>query len=181
MKTIYTITILLLFSIHIKAQNKLFTKKGKASFFSHSIMEDIKAENNQVVAIVDKETGKFKILMLMRSFIFKKALMQEHFNENYIESDKYPKAIYIGTIQNFSQINANTKRITFIGVLSIHGENKETKISANSVVTNDGIQLTGDFMLVLADYNIKIPSIVKNKIAEEVKVEFDLNLKPYKK
>ena len=171
----------MLLSIQIKAQNKFFTKTGYASFFSHSLMEDIKAENHQVVAIVDKQSGKFKILMLMRSFKFPKALMEEHFNENYVESDKYPKAIYSGIIQDFEQINSETKLITFNGILSIHGVKKETKIVANSVVTSDHIKLTGNFTLTIADFDIKIPSLVKNKIAKEMKIEFNFDLKPYKK
>jgi len=181
MKKIYTLTILLLFGYQINAQNKFFTKTGSASFYSHSPLEDIKAENNQVVAIIDNQTGKFKILMLMQSFKFKKALMQEHFNENYVESDKYPKAIYTGVIQDFSEINSNTKKITFKGMLSIHGKKKEKLITANAVVTDEEIHLTGIFMLKIADFNIKIPSLVANKIAKEMKIEFNVHLKPYNK
>ena len=94
MKEIYIIIINLLLLNCVSAQGKFLTKDGYVSFFSHSVVEDIKADNNQVLSIVDSETGEIAIQLLMRSFMFKKALMQEHFNENYVESYKYPKATF---------------------------------------------------------------------------------------
>ena len=75
------------------SQGKYLTKEGFITFFSHTLVEDIKADNQQVLSIIDSDTGDIAIQLLMKSFMFKKALMQEHFNENYIESDKYPKAL----------------------------------------------------------------------------------------
>src|SRR5690606_1745103 len=88
----------------VQAQNNYFTKQGYISFYSHTSVEDIKAENNQVLSIIDFETGDIAITLLMKSFQFEKALMQEHFNENYIESDKYPKANFSGRIQNIKDV-----------------------------------------------------------------------------
>lgn len=179
MKTIYTLIALILVSIQVKAQDKIFTKTGHATFYSHALLEDIKADNNQVVAIIDTKTGEFKILMLMQSFMFKKALMQEHFNENYVESDKFPKAIFKGKIDDVANLN-NSGIITFKGLLTIHGVTNETTVIANSVIKGDKVLLTGDFMLKIADYDIEIPSLVKGKIAKELKISFDFELKPYK-
>lgn len=111
--------------------------------------------------------------------MFKKALMQEHFNENYVESDKFPKAIFKGKIDDVANLN-NSGRITFKGLLTIHGVTNETTVIANSVIKGDKVLLTGDFMLKIADYDIEIPSLVKGKIAKELKISFDFELKPYK-
>ena len=90
MKDLYILSIVLLLVHNTHAQDKFLTKEGFVSFFSHSIVEDIKADNNQVVSVIDTITGKIAIQLLMRSFMFEKALMREHFNENYVESYKFP-------------------------------------------------------------------------------------------
>jgi len=179
MKIIHILILTILVSIQVKAQDKIFTKTGHAAFYSHALLEDIKADNNQVVAIIDTKKGDYKILMLMQSFIFKKALMQEHFNENYVESDKFPKAIFKGKIDNVTNLS-NSGKITFKGLLTIHGVTKETTVIADSVIKDDKILLTGNFMLKIADFDIEIPSLVKGKIAKELKISFDFELKPYK-
>ena len=92
MKTLYILIFTFLIVNQVKSQDTFLTKTGYVSFFSQSLVEDIKAENNQGVSIINTKTGEIAIQVLMRSFKFEKALMQEHFNENYVESDKYPKA-----------------------------------------------------------------------------------------
>ncbi|MGB5369223.1 MAG: YceI family protein [Flavobacteriaceae bacterium] len=164
----------------IHAQGKFLTKEGYVSFFSHSLVEDIKADNNQVLSVIDTVTGKIAIQMLMRSFMFKKALMQEHFNENYVESYKYPKATFSGTILNFKEMSEENNQTEITGTLTVHGEEKEIRTRVNIEVRDDGIRLTGDFNVDVADFKIKIPSIVANNIAKTIKVTFDLDHKPYK-
>ena len=85
------------------SQDKYITKEGYISFFSHTIVEDIKADNFQVLSVIDTKNGDIAIQLLMKSFIFKKALMQEHFNDSYVESYKYPKGTFRGKIENFSE------------------------------------------------------------------------------
>ena len=101
MKLIITIFCCFLFVAISNSQERYLTKNGAINFFSKTVLEDITADNNQVLSIVDATNGKMAISILMKSFLFKKALMQEHFNENYVESDKYPKATFTGTILNF--------------------------------------------------------------------------------
>ena len=169
----------LCFLQNASAQDKFLTKEGYVSFFSHSIVEDIKADNNQVLSIIDTTTHKIAIQMLMRSFMFKKALMQEHFNENYVESYKYPKATFTGEIRNFDDLDVNNTETEIIGELTVHGETKEISTKVNITMEDDEIILEGNFKVQVADFNIKIPAIVRNNIAKTIKVSFELHHKPY--
>jgi polyisoprenoid-binding protein YceI len=180
MKTIYTLFFVLCITNWVSAQDRFLTKSGQITFFSSSPVEDIKAENNQVLSIVDNSNGDMAISILMKSFQFDKALMQEHFNENYVESDKFPKATFKGKIQDFESFK-NTEKITILGAITIHGVSKEITIEANSKTTKDIIALTGAFFIKLADFDIAIPAVVAKNIAKEIKVSFEFNHKPYKK
>jgi polyisoprenoid-binding protein YceI len=180
MKIIYTLFFVLCIANSVSAQDRFLTKSGKITFFSSSPVEDIKAENNQVLSIVDNSNGNMAISILMKSFQFDKALMQEHFNENYVESDKFPKATFKGKIQDFEN-SKNTEKVTILGAITIHGVSKEITIEANSKNTKDIIALTGVFFIKLADFDIAIPAVVAKNIAKEIKVSFEFNHKPYKK
>lgn len=179
-KTILLLTFLLL-TINLSAQEKYFTKEGYITFYSHSLVEDIKAENHQVLSIIDESDGQIAIQLLMRSFIFKKALMQEHFNENYIESHKYPKATFKGIIENFSDIAIGESDINIKGTLNIHGKQKEINTRARINKTPEELDISGNFIVKVADFDIKIPAVVINNIAKNIKISFDLKHKPYKK
>ena len=163
------------------SQERYLTKNGAISFYSKAPMEDITADNNQVLSIVDATKGKMAISILMKSFLFEKALMQEHFNENYVESDKYPKATFKGKILNFNSLKESETKLDIKGVISIHGKTKEIIVSANATKSEDTIQLQGEFNLKVADFDIKIPSVVAKNIAKEIKVSFQFNYKPYQK
>jgi len=169
----------LCFLQNANAQDKFLTKEGYVSFFSHSIVEDIKADNNQVLSIIDTTTRKVAVKILMRSFMFKKALMQEHFNENYVESYKYPKATFSGEIMNFDDLDAENTETEIIGELTVHGQTKEISTKVNVTMDGDEIVLEGNFKVQVADFNIKIPAIVRNNIAKTIKVSFELHHKPY--
>ena len=180
MKKLFTLIFTLLIISQVKSQDKFLTKTGYVSFFSHSLVEDIKAENNQGLSIIDTKTGEIVIQLLMRSFKFEKALMQEHFNENYIESDTYPKAIFRGAILNFEKLPTQQTTVDVVGTLTIHGKEKKIKSKALFQSTSNEIILRGDFMVEVADFDIKIPSIVINNIAEIVKISFEFHHTPYK-
>jgi len=180
MKKIYFLVVALLLCSGLSAQDKFLTKEGYVSFFSHSLVEDIKADNNQVLSVIDTVTGKIAIQMLMRSFMFKKALMQEHFNENYVESYKYPKATFSGEILNFDELSEENNVTEIVGTLTVHGEEKEISTKVIVEIAEGGILLKGDFYVDVADFKIKIPSIVANNIAKTIKVTFELDHKPYK-
>jgi hypothetical protein len=179
MKRNCLILFVFLVSIQLFSQGKYITKDGHISFFSHSLVEDIKADNKQVLSIIDSETGEIAIQLLMRSFLFKKALMQQHFNESYVESHKYPKALFKGFIINFKDISDNTDT-EIKGTITIHGIEKEISIIVKLKIDNEKINISGDFMVEVADFNIKIPAVVRNNIAKIIKVTFNLEHIPYK-
>lgn len=156
------------------AQDKKITKTGQITFeASVPSFEEVKAVNEAVSCILNTKTGEIASLALMKGFRFKIALMEEHFNENYIESNKYPKATFRGIIKNFNlnNINKNGTKLELNGKLELHGVSKE--ISAFVIVKKNGedIELASDFDLTPADFNIKIPKIVRQKIAETVHVK----------
>lgn len=181
MKSIITILCCFLFITISNSQERYLTKNGAINFYSKAPMEDITADNNQVLSIVDATSGKMAISILMKSFLFDKALMQEHFNENYVESDKFPKATFKGSILNFEAVNETKSLKQVKGKLTIHGVSKEITIDANFTKTKDAILVDGNFIIEVDDFNIKIPAVVAKNIAKKIKVSFNFNHKPFKK
>lgn len=151
------------------------TRTANIQFFSKTALEDIYAENKQVYAAVDLSKKSIAFSMLLKGFLFKKDLMQEHFNENYVESDKFPKATFAGTFTG--DVNGT---VNVTGKLLLHGVEKEFNTTATLTLQAD--QLTGkaSFQLVPEDFNITIPGLVRDKIAKQIKVEVLMNCKPVK-
>lgn len=176
--TLFLFAILSMSSLY--SQDKFLAKDGNVSFFSHSLVEDIKADNHQVLSVIDRNTGEISIQLLMRSFLFKKALMQQHFNESYVESHKYPKALFKGVIINFKDLDDLNNETEIKGILTVHGIEKEMLIRAKIKMGPDHIEILGEFMVEVAHFDIKIPAIVRNNIAKIIKVNFDIKHKPYK-
>jgi polyisoprenoid-binding protein YceI len=163
---------------------KFITKNGYIKFYSETPMEKIEAHNRQINSALDIATGDFVFKVLIKSFEFEKALMQEHFNENYMESDKFPDATFTGKITNLSSINflKDGKYDAEIeGDLKIHGEIKKVKEKGTFDVSEGKISGKSVFMVHLADYKIKIPNTVVNNISEDVQVTVDVNLEELKK
>ena len=159
------------------AQNKLYTKTGTISFFSKTNIENIAAKNNKVLAVWELATGKLELSVLMKGFEFEKALMQEHFNESYVESDKYPKATFKGNFENFGTLNLSTnKSYTAIvkGVLTMHGASKNITLPTNVKVENGQVSATANFVALLADYNIKIPNVVSANINKTIDISINI-------
>lgn len=152
---------------------KVYTKNGSVSFFSKATLENISADNNEVVSFINEQTGDIQFSVLIRSFHFKKSLMEEHFNENYMESDKYPKAIFKGKISNLSAVNfsADGNYSTEVsGDLTIHGITKNIKVPATIHVKSGTISADSKINVKPADYKISIPGVVKDNIAETILV-----------
>ncbi len=173
--------LLLAFATIFMAQanaQKYGTRKGTITFDSDTNMEKIHAVNNTVSAVIDAKSKKLQFAVLIKGFQFKKALMQEHFNENYMESSKFPKASFKGEIVdgdvNFVQIGNYDAKVK--GKLTIHGVTKEVTVPVKIEMSKAGAHSTATFKVVLADYGIKIPSLVKNKIAKEVTIAIDATL-----
>lgn len=163
--------LLLTFSLDLAAQ-KVYTKNGTISFYSKASLENIAADNNQVMSTLDMQTGQLQFSVLIKAFHFKKSLMEEHFNENYMESDKFPKATFKGNIKDLAVdlSKDGTYPISVSGDITIHGVTKNIT-SAGTLTVKAGVA-TGNstFKIKLADYKIAIPAIVKDNIAETVDV-----------
>ena len=171
-KTIFILPVFLLINLVTTAQ-KVYTKNGNVSFFSKSSMENIQADNNQLVSVFVPKTGDLQFSVLIKGFHFKKALMEEHFNESYMESDKYPKALFKGTITNMSKINVAADGVYTVevtGDLTIHGVTQKVTTSGTLTIKSGIITATSKFKVKLADYKISIPAVVKNNIAEMIEI-----------
>ncbi|MEO7307058.1 MAG: YceI family protein [Ferruginibacter sp.] len=173
MKKITTLLIILLTAYGNCSAQAHFTKNGRISFFSSTPIEDIKADNNQVISVINTATGDIQFSLLNNAFHFKKALMEEHFNDDYMESAKYPKSIFKGTISNPGSVNFNTDgtyNVTVSGSLAIHGVTKGISVPGTITVSGGKISATSRFKIRPKDYNITIPAAVKNNIAETVQL-----------
>ncbi len=175
--TIIGFLLLLAFTTH--AQGKFYTKSGKISFFSSTTLEDIAATNKSVVCLLDTKTGDLQFAVFMKGFEFRKALMQEHFNADYVESSKFPKAEFKGQITNNSEINYTTNGIYTAkvkGKLTIHGVTKDIETTGTVTIKDGKLTLSSSFNVVVADYKIIIEKLYRDNIAKSIKVSVDCTL-----
>ena len=180
MKHIAILFILLITGLAANAQ-KFMTKNGFIGFYSQTPMEEIKADNNQVAGVLDTGTGDIVFQVLIKSFHFERALMEEHFNENYMESDKYPKSTFKGKITNFSTIDFSKNGkydITVDGDLTIHNVTNKVSIKGTLEVVTGGISANSKFNIVPEDYKIEIPGVVREKINKNLEVTVSMKYTP---
>ncbi len=152
---------------------KIYTKNGNISFFSKSPLENITADNNQVMSVLNTQTGEMQFSVLVKGFHFEKALMQEHFNENYMESEKYPKSTFKGNLADVSKVNFKkdgTYPVSVIGDLSIHGVTNKVSVPGTITVKGGNITSNAKFTVRLADYKISVPKVVRDNIAENIEI-----------
>jgi len=153
---------------------KIFTKKGIVKFTASSSAEPIAGKTNTAASVLDKTSGNLEFSLLVKSMKFEKALMEEHFNENYMESVKFPKAIFKGKITNLSDINWTKDgkySAKISGDLTIHGVTKSISTTADLVIKSGKVDADAKFNIQVADYKIEIPSLVKDKIAKTANIE----------
>ena len=183
MKTANILTVLMIISSLVFSQ-KYITKNGHIKFYSETPAETIEAHNQQVNSALDISSGDFVFKVLMKSFEFEKALMQEHFNENYVESDKFPNATFKGKVLNINRLDfeeEKTMDIEVEGELTIHGITQKIKAKGSFSVTNNRIEANSSFYIDPADYVIKIPNTVIGNIAEQIEVTVAVTLDKYVK
>lgn len=160
-------------------QSKYMTKSGSMSFeASQPSFEPIEATHSAVSALLNADTGELAVLALVRGFRFPLALMEEHFNENYIESHQYPKTSFKGSILNFDSnaLSNQPRTVQLTGELSMHGVTKPISVSATITQSDEQITLTSSFSVKTSDFGIEIPSLVRKQIDENVQVEVSLPL-----
>ncbi len=162
------------------AQNKKVTRTGSVQFLSKTPIENIAAQNNQVASILLVNEKQIAFNVLMKSFKFEKALMEEHFNEKYVHSNKFPAAKFKGSIPPSVALDKahNYEGVEINGQMLFHGVKKPLIIIANIEVKEDlSISFSSSFNLKLEDYDIKVPSLVKDKISEQIKISVATNYK----
>ncbi len=182
MKTVLLSLLFISFVPHISAQDIYYTKKGHISFFSKAPLENIEAHNNEVNSFVDVKKAEVAFSVLIKSFKFENALMEEHFNESYMESDKYPKANFSGKVKNPEIVKKGedgSYQVTIEGTLTIHNVSKPLTTIATVTIKNNQLSGKAKFNIRLADFNIKIPSVVSQNIAEIIEVTVDCQYLPF--
>jgi polyisoprenoid-binding protein YceI len=160
---------------------KFMTRNGYIGFYSHTAMEDIKGDNNQVASVLDISTGEIVFQALIKSFHFEKALMEEHFNENYMESEKFPKSTFTGKITNLSAVDfskAGKYDVVVEGDLKIRDVTNKVTAKGSLEVITGGINATSKFNLVPEDYKINIPGVVRDNIAKNLEVTVTMKYTP---
>lgn len=162
---------------------KYMTKNGYIGFYSHTPVEDIKGDNNQVASVLDISTGDVVFQVLIKSFHFEKALLEEHFNENYMESDKFPKSTFKGKITNISAVDFSKPGkydVTVEGDLNIHDVTNKISVIGTVEVADGGINANSKFNIVPEDYKITIPGVVRDNIAKNLEVTVTIKFSPVK-
>ena len=157
-------------------------KNAKVNLFSSAPVEDIAATSTRATSVFNATTGELAFKIPINSFVFPKGLMEEHFNSEYMESDKYPVATFNGRVQERIDISKDgVWPVTVTGDLTVHGVTKPRTVTGKLTVKNGALSMESEFMVRCADHNIKIPQIVFHNIAETIKINVWANYRVYKK
>lgn len=176
MRKSYLLILFVLLSASLTAQ-KFKSDQSTVIFFSDATIEDITATNEKSASIFDSSTGEIAFLITITDFQFEKSLMQEHFNEKYMESDKFPKATFKGRVSGFEKAVATAQQVNAKGTLTIHGQSKEVNVNGMIEKNGENLVLKSKFMVELADFKIKIPQLLWQNIAERVEVTVNFTYK----
>ena len=179
MKKFTTILSIILLTTTLANAQKYMTKGGTIKFSSDTPMEKIAGVNSQVNSALDFSTGNFVFKVLNRGFEFEKALMQEHFNENYMESEKFPNSTFSGKITNIKDVNLGKDGIYKVNVegdLSMHGVTNKVKVNGKLEIKGGKVSGNASFAVAPKDYNITIPKAVIKNIAEAIQVDVNITL-----
>lgn len=171
-----SVLILLLFAFSANAQDKFMTKTGHVWFHSKTEFKEIEAHNRQITTIVDIKTGDIIVSGFLRDFKFDNQLVEEHFNENYVESHEFPKVKFKGKITNISLINLTkdgTYECLVEGDMEMHGKINKIKEKGTAVVKNGKITASAKLYVTAEQYSIEIPEIVKDKVSKNIDVNID--------
>lgn len=183
MKKIILSLLVATFGLTANAQTYKHKKDaGSVHFLSKSPLEDIEATNKNPIAVYKVETADMQFAVVMTQFKFKAALMEEHFNENYMESTKYPQATFKGKVNEKVDLSKDGEnKVTVTGKMTMHGVTKD--MTAEGTITKKGeeLVLNSKFKIKVADYNIKVPSLYVQNIAEVVDVTVNITLEPFVK
>ncbi|MEP0265848.1 YceI family protein [Dokdonia sp.] len=175
--------LLLLLSVYsigiVQAQDQYIERQGEITFFSYTSVENIEATNNQVLTLLSSASNEIAVRILMRSFVFQKSLMYEHFNESYIESDLYPEATFKGDIVDFDADLEGEQTRIIKGEFTLRNITKPIEIKATIVKTNNGYMISGMLNVLIKDYDIKVPPILSPNIAKNIQISFKFQYVPH--
>jgi hypothetical protein len=176
-KLLFVLLSMLIFSTSLSGQ-KYYTKTGSIHFLSEAPLEKIESTNNNAYVVFDAASGQLEWSVLIKGFKFAKALMQEHFNENYMDSDQYPKAFFKGTInqKGIDLSKDGSYNVEATGNITIHGVTKPFRAPGRIMVQNGKIRTNSSFDLMIADFNISVPKVVRDNIAKTVRVTVNADL-----
>jgi len=164
---------LLLFSGSSAWSQKFTTESGVISFFSDAPVEDISASNQAVGSLFDAASGELVFVVPIKDFQFEKRLMREHFNEKYMETHKFPKASFKGKMTGYEVAKAGAQEVTVAGALTIHGVTRDIRVKGSVQFSGGKLNASSKFMVKLADYNISVPQLVWQNVAEEVEIKIE--------
>lgn len=175
---ILSLVFILLFQVKGFSQKRFFSEKSNITFFSEGVIEEIKAVNTKVTSILDLVSGEVAYLLSPKDFQFEKKLMQVHFNEKYMESEKYPRSSFKGKIEGLDATLTTLQQVKAVGQLSIHGVTRDVNIPGTLHIEGNTVTLRAKFMVKLIDYDIKVPQVVWQNIAQEVEVSVHFLYRP---
>lgn len=170
--------LMLAFIANSTTAQKYKSKSSEITFFSEAPVENIDATNKDGSSVFDESTNEIVFSVPIRSFEFDKSLMQEHFNEKYMESEEYPKALFTGTIQGYDKSRSGAQQATAKGKMTIHGVTQPVEITGTINKSGNEIEIQSTFIIRLEDYKIKIPKVLWQNIAEEVEVKIQFIYQP---
>ena len=170
--------VLLILPFNGLSQKRYFSEKSSITFFSEGVIEQIKADNTKVTSILDLVSGEVAYLLNPKDFQFEKKLMQVHFNEKYMESEKYPRSYFKGKIIGYDPTKTQLQQVKAVGKMNIHGVTRDVDIPGTLHIEGNTITLRSKFLVKLEDYNIKVPQIVWQNIAQEVEVTVHFLYRP---
>ncbi|MBC7923907.1 MAG: YceI family protein [Ferruginibacter sp.] len=162
------------------AAQRYVAERSRVGFFSATPLENIEAVTDQATSLFDAATGQVAFAVPVKSFQFAKSLMREHFNESYLESDRYPKATFGGKVTGFVN-QPGKQRVTATGDLFLHGVTRTVTVEGMMEVREGKIVLDAVFPVKLADYRVKVPTVVFYNVAELIEVKVNFAYKPYEK
>jgi hypothetical protein len=166
----------LLISVLSYGQGRYFTKTGQIKFDAGTGLEDIIGVNKSVVSAFDSKSGQIQFSVLIKGFEFKSQLMEDHFHENYMESDKFPKSIFSGTIKNIDKIDFaknGTYPANISGTIEIHGIKKQIEAKGNFVIKDGAVKGISEFPILLSDFGISVPNVVGDKLSKNAKININ--------
>lgn len=171
-------TICLFLSFGFVSGQKYKTEKSEVSFFSDAPVEDISAENKKATSIFNASNGEIAFSIPIKEFRFAKSLMQEHFNERYMDSDKFPKATFVGKIEGYEKKTPGTQKVNASGKFTVHGVARSITVPGTIEKVGDKLVMKSKFAVKLDDHKIKIPKLMWQNIAEQVEVSLDFTYIP---